>query len=65
MATYLVADLVDRHWFLFLEPFLGPEPQWQNYVEECMESFGHLLMFVFSIAVLRLGSIFHGRDSRG
>lgn len=57
MLTYALADAVDRHWVIFLEPLLGPEPTWQNYVEETLETVGHMLIFGLVIVTLRHSSV--------
>lgn len=58
--TYIIADLSDRHIFGWLPNYMS----WHDYVEETLESLGHLFVFAFVIAVLRFGSTRVGESRR-
>jgi hypothetical protein len=51
--TYAVSKMFDRHFFRFLPNY----EQWDNNVEETLETSGHVLMFALVIVTLRYASM--------
>ncbi len=50
---YLMSKTMDRHYWRFVPQY----DQWHDYVEESLESMGHIVILVASIAVVSAGRI--------
>jgi hypothetical protein len=51
--TYFVTKLFDRHYFSFL-PYYN---DWNNNVEESLETIAHVMVFALVVVTLRIGSL--------
>ncbi|MDA7948626.1 MAG: hypothetical protein MPJ78_14260 [Hyphomicrobiaceae bacterium] len=57
--TFFITKLLDRHYLSFLPGYTV----WHNYVEETLETFGHVMVFALIIATLHLGSLLQARNA--
>lgn len=58
--TYFVTKLFDRHYFSFL-PYYN---DWNNNVEESLETIAHVMVFALVVMTLRIGSLRSQKGTR-
>lgn len=56
--TYFVTKLFDRHYFSFLPDYYD----WNNNVEESLETLAHVMVFALVVVTLRTGSLQGNRE---